>query len=99
MQTRFTLIREVTDAWQWEAKQIADPAVKWPHRYEYAKQPFTVKLKEFWPLHRLMHVQKNVLPRLLHENDGFILQVRAACMPPMHRCEPSSMRVFQHASL
>ena len=75
VQTRFVFIREVVDAWQWEAQQIADPAVNWPHHYAYATQPFTVKLKDFWPLHKLPFVLKNVVPALQHENDGFILQV------------------------
>ena len=76
MQQRFTLINEVVGPCAWERKQIADPAARWPHRYQYDKQLFAVRLKEFWPLHKLPHVQRAVVPQLKHEVDGLILQVR-----------------------
>ena len=72
-------IQEVVGPCKWERKQIESPAGQWPHRYKYDEQPFSVQLKDFWPLHRLQHVLKQVIPNLQHENDGLILQVR----PPL----------------
>ena len=68
-------INEVVGPCKWERKQIESAGSQWPHRYQYNKQPFSVRLKEFWPLHRLQHVLKTVIPSLQHENDGLILQV------------------------
>jgi mRNA capping enzyme, catalytic domain len=76
VQQRYMFVNEVVGPVKWEAAQIADAAKQWPHRIEYSKQAFDVRLKEFWPLHRLAHVRKAVIPALLHENDGLILQAR-----------------------
>ena len=76
LQQRFMFINEVVGPCKWERKQIESLNGQWPHRYNYSAQPFSVRLKEFWPLHRLQHVLKVVVPSLQHENDGLILQVR-----------------------
>jgi mRNA-capping enzyme len=79
VQQRYMLIREVVDPVNWEAQQIASGARRWPHSYDYAKEPFRVVVKEFWALHHLPRVKKHFIPTLLHENDGLILQVRQHC--------------------
>jgi mRNA capping enzyme, catalytic domain len=75
VQHRYMFIKEVVDPRNFEARLISDPAVPWPHRYMYDQEPFKVVCKTFWPLHALPHVQRVEVPKLLHENDGFILQV------------------------
>jgi hypothetical protein len=76
VQQRYMLIREVVDPAKWEAQQIGSGTHRWLHRYDYAKEPFRVVMKEFWPLHHLSRVTEHFIPTLLHENDGLILQVR-----------------------
>lgn len=71
---RFMFMREVTEPRDYERSLIADPSKKWPHRYRYDAEPFSVKIKQFWPLHQVASVFRNVVPNLRHENDGIILQ-------------------------
>jgi len=68
------MILEVTEPREYERRLIADRRVAYPRRYDYGAELFSVRRKDFWPLHRVDSVFKNFIPALEHENDGLILQ-------------------------
>eukprot|EP00884_Botryococcus_braunii_P019053 jgi/Botrbrau1/5831/Bobra.0366s0013.1 len=57
----------------WPQKKKAPP-FQYPLRYEYDKEPFRVRRKDFYPLYKAPHVLEKLMPQLSHETDGLILQ-------------------------
>ena len=43
--------------------------------YDYSGEPFSVRRKDFYPLHLARKLITNFIPTLSHESDGLILQV------------------------
>ncbi|GAB4819049.1 hypothetical protein N2152v2_006095 [Parachlorella kessleri] len=46
----------------------------WGFPYQYDKEPFRVRRKEFWPLPRADKLLNTFIPNLCHEADGLIFQ-------------------------
>lgn len=46
-------------------------------RYEYDREPFGVRKKEFYPLDKADKVIHDLIPKLSHESDGLIFQGKA----------------------
>ena len=44
--------------------------------YRYELESFGLRRKEFWPLDKSNTLLKDFIPKLTHESDGLILQVR-----------------------
>jgi hypothetical protein len=45
-------------------------------RYDWKWEAFGVRRKDFWPLDKARSVLDKMIPKLCHESDGLILQVR-----------------------
>ncbi len=45
-----------------------------PRRYLYRDEAFSVRRKEFFPLHQAQAFLDKFIPKLCHESDGLILQ-------------------------
>lgn len=49
---------------------------KLKYKYDYNKEPFSVRKKGFYPLAESRKLVEKLIPQLTHESDGLIFQVR-----------------------
>ena len=47
----------------------------YPVHYEYDRELFRIRRKEFWPLSKAKWALQEKIPTLSHESDGLIFQV------------------------
>lgn len=47
----------------------------YPVHYEYDRELFSVRQKQFWPLCSAKKLLQELIPTLSHESDGLIFQV------------------------
>ncbi|GAX84577.1 hypothetical protein CEUSTIGMA_g11998.t1 [Chlamydomonas eustigma] len=51
----------------------------YPLEYQYRNEPFSIRRKEFHPLHQAQKLITKLIPQLCHEADGLILQPADDC--------------------
>ena len=57
-------------------KDRATGQQRYPVRYEYGSELFSIRRKEFFPLFMARSLLQDFIPSLSHESDGLIFQER-----------------------